>query len=236
MLKKLCLIWLLISFSGIVQAQEQNEWKPREKWAKYIERFARSDEKNGYLDGGIFFVGSSSILMWNLENSFPGIPTRNRGFGGSRFRDLDALYEDLFAEHKPDAIVVYCGENDLGGHKATVEEVWELWSSFYKRVRADYPEAEVVFIGFKRAPRRYEIWTEMRKGNELFEQELAKDDKAHFINGDEGLLNHFGIADLAFYNDGLHLNKYGYAVWTPKVLQGAQNGNSRDNRVNRPSP
>lgn len=56
------------------------------RWAPDMAAFTAQDQK-GLRAGGVVFVGSSSIRLWNLSRSFPAMPVINRGFGGSQVID-----------------------------------------------------------------------------------------------------------------------------------------------------
>ena len=58
-----------------------------ERWEKEIQTMERRDRAHAPPRGGILFAGSSSIRLWNLARSFPGLEVVNRGFGGSHIAD-----------------------------------------------------------------------------------------------------------------------------------------------------
>ncbi|WP_223676341.1 hypothetical protein [Novilysobacter selenitireducens] len=58
------------------------------RWEPDIAAFEASDRHSPPPEGGVVFVGSSSIRMWDtLARDFPEAGVINRGFGGSRVRD-----------------------------------------------------------------------------------------------------------------------------------------------------
>jgi len=58
-----------------------------DRWEPAIRAFEAKDRKQAPAKGGIVFVGSSSIVLWDLPKSFPGLDAINRGFGGSQLAD-----------------------------------------------------------------------------------------------------------------------------------------------------
>lgn len=47
-------------------------------------KYEQLDREQPPVPGGNLFLGNSSIVRWNIEDSFPGLPVANRGFGGSQ--------------------------------------------------------------------------------------------------------------------------------------------------------
>src|SRR5688500_3758063 len=83
-------------------------------WDKEIEAFAEIDRKQTPPPNPILFVGSSSVRMWtNLRSSFPRLKVINRGFGGSRFEDVNYYFDRIVTPYNPKTIVLYAGENDI---------------------------------------------------------------------------------------------------------------------------
>ena len=72
-------------------------------------RFAQEN----YPTGGIIFVGSSTIRLWDLKKYFPDMTLPNCGFGGAIIRDQLFYYKRLVVSLKPRHVVFYDGGNDL---------------------------------------------------------------------------------------------------------------------------
>src|SRR5687768_608088 len=64
-------------------------------WAQEMAAFSAEDQDRPFAEGGILFVGSSSIRLWDLQRSFPGVAILNRGFGGSHISDSIAHVDRL---------------------------------------------------------------------------------------------------------------------------------------------
>ena len=56
----------------------QSDEEPFAKWEKAIAKFEQLDREQGIGPGGVVFVGSSSIRMWDLGKSFPERGKMNR--------------------------------------------------------------------------------------------------------------------------------------------------------------
>ncbi|MEM7384987.1 MAG: hypothetical protein AAF514_08580, partial [Verrucomicrobiota bacterium] len=82
-IKLFALFALSSLLATIGHGQEKKPYDPA-KWEKAIRAFEQADKEKAPEPGGILFLGSSSIRMWDTEKWFPGRKIINRGFGGSR--------------------------------------------------------------------------------------------------------------------------------------------------------
>src|SRR5687768_18355833 len=110
---------VLFAFLSLVPIFASAQPAPFEK---EIAAFEAADAKKPPPQGAVLFVGSSSIRLWKLADSFPGMHSINRGFGGSQLADSVYYAERIVIKHKPRTVVVYAGDNDLAGGK-TPEQV-----------------------------------------------------------------------------------------------------------------
>ena len=79
--------FLLIGLVASAPAQEKSAAPATDRWEKEIASMTAKDATNPPPKGGIVFVGSSSIRLWDLKKWFPDLPVINRGFGGSQLAD-----------------------------------------------------------------------------------------------------------------------------------------------------
>src|ERR1700743_979475 len=65
--------------------------------------------------GGILFIGSSSIRVWDdLEKRFPNASIIKRGVGGCELSQLVKYYTPyILYPYHPSKIFLYAGENDI---------------------------------------------------------------------------------------------------------------------------
>lgn len=200
---------LALVFSATSRAAEYDT----SKWQQAIDTFAKADEANPVESGGIIFVGSSSIRMWNLEKSFPGKEYLNRGFGGSEIVDSTHFFTELVAKHKPRVVVFYAGDNDIAGGKSP-ERVAEDFRSFAKKFSASLPNTKLVYISIKPSIARWKLADKMREANKRIAAECEKNDKFMFLDVWPVMLGEDGQPrkDI-FLEDGLHMNEAGYKLW-----------------------
>jgi hypothetical protein len=119
-MRRLVLVYLVFGALALatnaVWAQTAPSAMPASRGAsfeEYIAAFAAADREHTPPTGGILFVGSSSIRLWNdLEKQF-GPSIIKRGLGGSKMSDCTRYLDRLVFPYKPRHVVVYAGDNDL---------------------------------------------------------------------------------------------------------------------------
>jgi lysophospholipase L1-like esterase len=174
--------------------------------------------------GGVVFVGSSSIRLWdNLEQQFDVAPVViKRGFGGSRLEDCNTYLSRLVTPYKPRLVVMYAGENDLAEGRRP-EQVLSSFESFVKGVRAQLPDTRIVYVSIKPSLARETLLTEIRATNGLIKDYVAGLSNAKFIDVFTPMLDSKGTprTDL-FSADKLHMNAAGYAIWQAAIAPSLQ--------------
>jgi lysophospholipase L1-like esterase len=187
-----------------------------DRWAKEMAAFQQQDHQPPP-PGGIVFVGSSSIRLWDLGRSFPNLPVVNRGFGGSEVADSVRHADLLVIRHKPRTVVLYAGDNDLAGGK-TPQQVLDDFKAFVGKVHAALPATRVAFIGIKPSLQRWALIAQVRQANALVREYCDTDDRLGFVDVDGPMLGWDGKPrkDL-LVADGLHLSPKGYELWTTLV-------------------
>jgi len=188
----------------------------QDKWAKEMAAFEEQDKKDPAI-GGIVFVGSSSIRLWDLEKSFPEMPVLNRGFGGSEIPDSVSHADLLVIRHKPRTVIFYAGDNDIA-NKRTPQQVFDDYKAFVTRVRAALPDTRIAFIGIKPSIQRWALIGSIRAANALVRKYAETDDHLGYIDVDGPMLgwDEKPRKEL-FIADGLHMTPKGYEVWTALV-------------------
>lgn len=197
--------------------QEPVSAAEEERWAKEIAAFAADDEARPFAPGGIVFVGSSSIRLWDLASAFPGRHVLNRGFGGTQIADSVRHVDRLVLRHEPATVVFYAGDNDLSAGR-TPEQVLADFETFVARVHAALPRTRIAFVAVKPSLARWAIVDKVREANRLVRAACDRDDRLGFVDVDGPMIGWDGKprADL-FVQDGLHLSPKGYALWNVLV-------------------
>src|SRR4051812_21290573 len=102
---------LVATFAAIGHAAEEPSKFAR--WEQEIAAIKQRHAEQKPPQGTTVFVGSSSIRLWDLKNSFPELTLVNHGFGGSTIADSVHFVEPLVLKLEPKTIVFYAGDNDV---------------------------------------------------------------------------------------------------------------------------
>lgn len=187
------------------------------RFSEAFEDFASWDAKNWVPDGGIVFVGSSSIVRWNSSEAFPELPVVNRGFGGSQASDATHWVEEAVLQYDPSIVVYYEGDNDVSAGKKA-DQIFEDMAAFGRAVLAHDPATQIVFIAVKPSLLRWELQSEMEATNDLLRQYTLQSPRLHYVDVVTPMLGPDGtpIPEL-FVSDGLHMTPAGYDIWNRVV-------------------
>ena len=184
------------------------------KWEKEISAIEVKIKSGKSAPGSIVFVGSSSIRMWKLDDSFPDLKTCNHGFGGSQMADSVHFFERIVAPVKPSIIVVYAGDNDIAKKKSP-ETVAADFAKFCTKVKEQLPDCrKVIYISIKPSVKRWALADTIKSANRLIETQCEKDEKLQYLDVWTPMLDANGQPrPELLLNDGLHMTTDGYKVW-----------------------
>lgn len=187
-----------------------------DKWATEMAAFEEQDRKDPAV-GGVVFVGSSSIRLWDLKKYFPGVSALNRGFGGSVIPDSTAHVNLLVIKHKPRTVIFYAGDNDIAAGR-TPQQVFDDYKAFVQKVQAALPATRIAFIAIKPSIQRWALIDNIRAANALVLEFARSDERLGFVDVDGPMLgwDEKPRKDL-FVADGLHMTAKGYELWTSLV-------------------
>lgn len=205
----------------------ERPWEPR------MQEFERQDAASPAAAGGVVFVGSSSIRLWDLGASFgPDSPTPldgpllNRGFGGSQIEHSIEQVELLVLRHLPRQVVLYAGDNDIAAGKGA-ERVAADFDRFVAAVRAELPEAKIAFVAIKPSLARWELADTMRDANRRISDRCEQDDRLRYLDIWTPMLGADGRPrEELLVADGLHLSAEGYSLWAD-VMHAAIGGETQ---------
>jgi lysophospholipase L1-like esterase len=188
------------------------------RWEKDIAAFERMDRTNPPPQGGLLFIGSSTIRFWTtLANDFPGQSVINRGFGGSEILDATHFADRIVFPYKPKLIFLRAGGNDLWAGK-TPEQVFQDYKDFVKTVHSRLPESQIVFISLSPSIKR---WTQAEKEkavNGMVEELVRENRNLKYIDTWSVPLDKDGTPKPElFRDDQLHFNAAGYRLLVERV-------------------
>lgn len=190
---------------------------PFAKWEKDIAAIEKRLTTNSSQPGGVFFVGSSTIVRWDLKKYFPESGYVNVGFGGSVIADSTHFAPRIIAPYKPKVIVFYAGDNDIASGRRA-EQVAEDFQAFVMAARKDNPSCRVLFLAVKPSIARWKMFDEQKKANVLVRELCEKGERLTYVDMVTPMLGSDGtpIPEL-FVKDGLHMSPKGYELWSTAV-------------------
>ena len=194
------------------------QWSKEDTFIDEINEFKKLDKENFPEKGKILFTGSSSIRFWDsLEKDMEPLEVLNRGFGGAQISHVIYHFEEIIKPYEPKAIVFFCGTNDLTALK-TPKETINDFKKFLSLVRNEFGNIKVYVIGIKPSVDRLYLDKEERIFNSSIKLLASQDAYLEYIDVWDSMLAEDGsrMPEL-FIEDGLHMNKKGYEVWTKQV-------------------
>lgn len=206
---------LFLACSGFGQGTDTSS----NKWENDIRQFGKADSLRPPPKGSILFVGSSSIRMWEtLQQDFPDRRVINRGFGGSELSDALHFADRIIFPYKPRTVIVYAGDNDIANGKRP-EQVLRDYKRLVERIHRKLPKTKIGYISVKPSLARWGLIEKIRKTNDLIRRYSSRDHLLSYIDVFTPMLGRDGSPRKElFAEDGLHLNREGYRLWT-KVVQ-----------------
>ena len=189
------------------------------RWKESFDSFAEADKANAPRPGGVLFVGSSSIRLWDsLEQDFQALPIiTKRGFGGSRLSDCSDHVSKLVLPYKPRLVIVYAGDNDIA-EGATPAEVLVSFKRFVEQVHRDLPDTRIAYLSIKPSPSRAQLVAQARATNELIADYSATVPHLDYIDIYSKMVDANGRPRPELFGpDMLHLNRAGYALWRQEI-------------------
>ncbi len=185
------------------------------KWRESFDAFEAADKAKPVQPGGVLFVGSSSIRLWeNLEAQFQDQPLLvKRGFGGSQLSDCAAYLDRLVVAYKPRLVVLYAGDNDLNAGR-TPQQVFDSYVEFVQGVQRALPDTRIAYLSIKPSPARAALLPQIRQANALIHEYAQGRPGLDYIDIHAPMLGADGQPRTELFGaDRLHMNAQGYALW-----------------------
>ncbi len=163
----------------------------------------------------LLFYGSSSIRLWDtIETDFPEFTVINQGFGGSTLAACCWFFKRVIPQHKPDIIVLYAGDNDLGDGRHP-EEVYLCFINMMALIKQNCGDIPVAFLSIKVSISRLHLYNSIIFTNQIIRAEILKNyPQCQYVDLIPAMYSNESIDQTLFENDGLHLSEKGYTVFT----------------------
>ena len=214
-MKNLLVLLLIVSLPAV-----GNEYPDSSRWLYTVVGFQLEDEVVGDRAGQIIATGSSSMRLWDhsIHRDFAPLPIISRGFGGSNMNDLLVHLDVIVLKHKPGAVIIYEGDNDIA-QGVPVSVVLETFEDVVLRILDDNPKTRIYLISVKPSIARESLWAEMTEVNQGM-QAISKSNKnVFYVDVATPMLNPDGSRKPDLYvSDGLHMNQAGYDIWREVVV------------------
>ena len=162
------------------------------------------------------FYGSSTFTLWTeLTSIFKEHHSINLGFGGSTLAACTWFFERVFKNiNSTKAIVIYAGENDLGEGRHP-EEVILFLENLLLKIGKKYGDIPCTYISIKPSLNRWHLQQSIRFTNSNIEKLMNTKPNFHYVNIHNLMLDQEEKPKPEYYiEDGLHLSKLGYQLWT----------------------
>lgn len=182
------------------------------RWAQEVEAIEARWKAAGVERARVVFTGSSSIRLWDLDKSFPGLQAVNAGFGGSTIAENTRYLDRLVVPLQPEVVVLYAGDNDIA-NGLTPEQVAADFSRWWIVLREKLPSVRVIFLSIKPSPSRWKLWPQASRANDLIRELIASGEGAVYADVAAPLLSEGRPVARFFQRDELHLAEEGYGRW-----------------------
>jgi hypothetical protein len=211
-----CLLLLAAGACGRRDPQAEAEALRRSLQLE-IDRYVADDRAAPPAHCQVLFVGSSSIVLWKpmLAADMAPLPVINRGFGSSHIEHVNLWFDEIVAPYHPRSIVFYAGENDLDGGK-TPQQVVADFDTFMSRKTAALGDTPVYFISIKPSKSRFAQLAQQSEVNDAIRARAAQRPDLHYIDVLPLMLENGQPKDI-YREDGLHMTRQGYVLWTQAV-------------------
>jgi lysophospholipase L1-like esterase len=189
-----------------------------EKYAKELLQFGQEDKKGIDSTNLVLFIGSSTFRRWtDLHTYFPESNVLNHGFGGSRLPEAIYFADKMVYQYKPSQVVLYEGDNDLGGG-IPVETLLTDLKVFVRLTEIKLPKTEIVLVSVKYSPRRNAQREQIKEYNAKMKEFAQSKQNLKYVDIASIVLNENGTyRKELFTSDSLHVNQECYKLFAKKI-------------------
>lgn len=189
-----------------------------DKYAKEITQFAQEDKKGIDCTNLVVFIGSSTFRKWtDMQSYFPQSNILNHGFGGSRLAEAIYFGDKFVYQYKPVQVVLYEGDNDLGGG-IPVETLLADLKVFVRLTEIKLPKTPLVLLSVKYSPRRHVQREQIKEYNDKMKEFAATKTNLKYVDIASVVLDEKGnYRKELFTSDSLHVNTDCYKLFAKEI-------------------
>ena len=111
------------------------------------------------------------------------------------------------------SLAIYEGDNDTGSYQVPPETIASQFEAIVAKIHATLPETRIYAFSVKPSVRRWLVWPEAEKANELLEALYERNDLLTYVDVATPMLDANGeVFQDIFVDDNLPLNEKGYKI------------------------
>lgn len=190
---------------------------PNPGYAETVAIWTAQDELAQPTPGQLVVVGSSSIRRWeSAQSGLSAYGVIQRGFGGAQMWEVAHHAEDLVLRHKPGAVLVYAGTNDIAAGKSP-DQVLAYTRCLAQRVWAQ-EQIPIFWVSITPNPARWHSWIAAKEANSLVQSLSREHPGLHYIDTAGPFLETGEPPNVDLFDaDQLHLSPMGYQLWDAAI-------------------
>jgi len=192
-------------------------------WGVFINSFYLGEQYNTLPQDKVIMVGSSSLDFWDddrLPEHFPDYEVYSNAVMGTGI-DSQLLHIDKFAtQFNPEALVFYCGWNDLNNGKPA--ELLVASTEYYlQAAHSKMPDTKIVYVSITPSPQGERFADETAKAMGMLKEYCEQFDWLTFVDSEQAFRDANGqVIGEYFKSDGIHPSEAGYDAWAPVITDG----------------
>ena len=199
------------SVSRYINSEDVLSWEPDIAVFDSLNAVEPSDRET------VLVTGSSSVRLWDsIHTDLAPYRIMQRGYGGAKLSDFN-YYADRIIKPQPFKAIVIFVANDISGgdHDRAPREVFQLYRTLVKKIGERNADTPVFWIEITPTPSRWHAYPQVRKVSDLIRNYCSRHPDLYFIDTYDTFLNSAGTPDSTYFReDMLHLNHYGYRLWS----------------------
>lgn len=157
--------------------------------------------------------GSSTIRRFDADQLLDCGTWENRGIGTAGITNMAYYFSLPLKRWSPEWIVVYGGDNDVARDGLSATDTIALHKEFNETLFEQYPDAKLLLLEIKLAPKRAAHHETYRTINTALEKFAEQHENALYVSSDWDAKVNKDV----FLEDGVHLNELGNQIMATSI-------------------